>query len=68
MPIDRRGSIADNNVPITKNEYSTKSSVELGRERIVATRSTDVNLWFAFSIGSFGSQAQSATADGDAKS
>ena len=67
MPSVQKGSRADNNVPITKDEYSTKSSVELGRERIVATRS-DVNLWFAFSIGCFGAQAQSATADSDAKS
>ena len=67
MPIDQKGNIADNNVPITKNDYSTKSSVELGRERIVATRS-DVNLWFAFSIGCFGAQAQSTKADDDAKS
>ena len=65
MPSDQKGIRADNNVPIKKNEYSTKSSAELGRERIVATRSADVNLWFAFSIGCFGAQAQSATTDGD---
>ena len=50
-------------MPITKNEYSAKCSVELDRERIVAT--SGVNLCFAFSIGgfSFGAQAQSTTAD-----
>ena len=62
---------ADNNVPITKNEHFTTSSAELGRERFSSSRTPilqDVNNWFAFSIGCFEAQAQSTTADDDAKS